>query len=88
MTGILTVSLGPMGRHGTPAPPRQLPWGLVGWCAFGGAMAAGALLWMGESWVTALLVLCTGAVGLGVVVVLALAASRPGAPSGRSGDHP
>jgi hypothetical protein len=87
MTGILTASLGPMGRHGTPALPRRLPWELVGWCAFAGAVAAGALLWMGESWVTALLVLCTGAIGLGVVVVLAVA-SRSGASSGRSGDHP
>jgi hypothetical protein len=77
-----------MGRHGTPPLPRRLPWGLVGWCAFAGAVAAGALLVMGEPWVTALLVLCTGAVGLGIVVVMALVAPRPGASSGRPGDRP
>jgi hypothetical protein len=77
-----------MGRHGTPPPPRQLPWGLVGWCAFAGLIAAAALLLTGESWVTALLVLCTGAVGLGIVVVPALVAPGSGASSGHRPDHP
>jgi hypothetical protein len=82
MTDVTAASLGAMGRHGTPPPPRQLPWGLVGWCAFAGVVAAAALLVMGESWVSALLVLCTGAAGLGIVVVLALVAPRSGASSG------
>ena len=88
MTGPQAVSLDVMGRHGTRPPPRPLPWGLVGWFAFSGMVAAGALLLMGESWVTALLVLCTGAVGVAIVMVLAMVAAPSGAPSSRRRDHP
>jgi len=77
-----------MGRHGMPRPPRQLPWELIGWCSFAGLMSSVALLLAGESWRTALLVLGAGVVAVGIVVLLALAAPRADAPSGRRGDHP
>jgi hypothetical protein len=51
-------------------------------------MATAALLLAGESWLTALLVLGTGAVAIGIVVLLALATPRTGASSGRRRDHP
>jgi hypothetical protein len=51
-------------------------------------MSSVALLLAGESWRTALLVLGAGAVAVGIVVLLALAAPRADAPSGRGGDHP
>jgi hypothetical protein len=76
-----------MGRHGTPRS-RQLPWDVIGWCAFAGVVAAVSLLLLGESWVTAVLVLSAGAVAVLVVIVLALVAPRPGASSGRRRDHP
>jgi hypothetical protein len=65
-----------------------MPWELIGWASFAGVAASVALLLMGESWVTALLVLCTGAVAVGIVVILALVGPRSGAPSGRRRDHP
>jgi len=77
-----------MGRHGIPRQPRRLPWELIGWCAFAGLITSAALLLAGESWVTALLVLGTGVVAVGIVVLLALVAPRTGASSGRRGDHP
>jgi len=77
-----------MGRHGTPRAPRELPWELIGWCSFAGLMTSAALLLAGESWLTALLVLGTGAVAVGIVVLLALVSPRTGASSGRRGDHP
>jgi hypothetical protein len=43
---------------------------------------------MGESWVTAVLVLCAGAVAVLVLVVMALVAPSSGASSSRRGDHP
>jgi hypothetical protein len=88
MSVVETTTVGAMGRHGTPRAARQVPWQLIGWCAFSGLMAAAALLLVGESWLTALLVLGTGAVAVGIVVLLALVAPRTGAPSGRHGDHP
>jgi hypothetical protein len=88
MSVVETTTVGAMGRHGTPRAARQVPWQLVGWCAFAGLMASAALLLAGESWLTALLVLGTGGVAVGIVVLLALMAPRTGAPSGRRGDHP
>jgi hypothetical protein len=51
-------------------------------------IAAAALVLMGESWTAALLVLCTGAAGVGIVVALALLAAPSGASSSRWRDHP
>jgi hypothetical protein len=76
-----------MGRHGRPPQQRQLPWELVGWCAFAGIVAAVALLLMGESWVTAVLVLCAGVGAVLVLVVLALVSPRSGESPGRRRDH-
>jgi pheromone shutdown protein TraB len=88
MSAVEATTVGAMGRHGTPRAARQVPWQLVGWCAFAGLMASAALLLAGESWLTAVLVLGTGAVAVSIVVLLALVAPRAGAPSGRGGDHP
>ncbi|HET8616052.1 MAG TPA: hypothetical protein VFL94_11040 [Actinomycetales bacterium] len=77
-----------MGRHGRAPQRRTLPWELVGWCAFAGVVAAVALLLMGEPWLTAVLVLCAGAVAVVVLVVLALAGSGSGASPGQRRDHP
>jgi hypothetical protein len=76
-----------MGRHGTPRS-RPMPWDVIGWCAFAGVVAAVSLLLLGESWVTALLVLGAGAVAIAVIVWLAAAGPRSGASSGHGRDHP
>ena len=88
MSAVEATTVGAMGRHGIPRQPRELPWELIGWCSFAGLMASAALLLAGESWLTALLVLGTGAVAVGLVVLLALLAPSAGASSGRRGDHP
>jgi hypothetical protein len=76
-----------MGRHGSPADKPPLPWELIGWTAFAALVAVGAMVLLGESWVTALLVLCAGAVAVLVVVGLTLVSPRSGASSGRRRDH-
>lgn len=77
-----------MGRHGRVKARSRVPWELVGWSTFAGAVAAAALLLTGEPWTTAALVLGAGAVAIAVVLVLALLATGSGASSGRRRDHP
>ena len=52
-----------------------MPWELVGWGAFAGALAVGVVLWFGDSWVASAFVAVTGVVGLGLIVLLSSAAA-------------
>ena len=75
-----------VGRHGLPPPRRVVPWELLGWGAFACLVAAIAVLWLGGSWTTALLIVLAGVLALGALAVVSVSGSsrtrRPPVPLG------
>ncbi|MFC6009178.1 hypothetical protein [Angustibacter luteus] len=64
-----------MGRHGLPPPRRAVPWELLGWGVFACLVAAIAVVWLGGSWTTALLVVLAGLLALGALAAVATSGS-------------
>ena len=69
-----------MGRHGVPTRRRAVPWELVGWGLFAAAVALGAGVWVGASWVLTAVVAAAGLVGLGLIAAMSMKRPREWSP--------